>query len=62
LFAVAETQMPPVIRLADGDGAGSVQEIHAPIVRDTAISFELEFGDEQRFGSAADVARYLRRA
>lgn len=34
--------MPPVIRLADGDDARSVQEIYAPVVRDTAISFELE--------------------
>ncbi len=37
--------MPPLIRLADGADAGSVQAVYAPIVRDTAISFELEIPD-----------------
>ena len=37
--------MPPVIRLANGDDAALVQEIYAPIVRETAISFELEVPD-----------------
>ena len=34
--------MEPVIGLASGDDAERTQEIYAPIVRDTAISFELE--------------------
>lgn len=34
--------IPPVIRLASGDDAELIQAIYAPIVRDTAISFELE--------------------
>ena len=34
--------MPPVIRLAVADDADQIQKIYAPIVRDTAISFELE--------------------
>jgi L-amino acid N-acyltransferase YncA len=33
--------MPAVIRLATGDDAPAVQEIYAPIVRDTVISFEV---------------------
>jgi phosphinothricin acetyltransferase len=37
--------MPPVIRLADVADAGPVQAIYALIVRDTAISFELEVPD-----------------
>lgn len=37
--------MPSVIRLADGDDAAPAQEIYAPIVRDTAISFELDVPD-----------------
>ena len=37
--------MPPVIRLATGDDAPAVQKIYAPVVRDTAISFELEIPD-----------------
>jgi L-amino acid N-acyltransferase YncA len=34
--------MPPTIRLATAHDAAGVQAIYAPIVRDTAISFELE--------------------
>lgn len=34
--------MPAVIRLAVADDADQIQKIYAPIVRDTAISFELE--------------------
>jgi L-amino acid N-acyltransferase YncA len=34
--------MPPTIRLATAYDAAGVQAIYAPIVRDTAISFELE--------------------
>ena len=37
--------MRPVIRLGNGDDAASVQAIYAPIVRETAISFELEIPD-----------------
>ena len=37
--------MPPVIRLVDSVDAEQVQAIYAPIVRDTAISFELEIPD-----------------
>ncbi|MCH7736285.1 MAG: N-acetyltransferase [Chloroflexi bacterium] len=37
--------MPPVIRLAEGGDAAPVQAIYAPVVRDTAISFELEIPD-----------------
>lgn len=39
--------MPPIIRLADGDDAEHVQAIYAPVVRDTAISFETEIPDVQ---------------
>ena len=34
--------MPPVIRLACEDDAELIQAIYAPIVRDTAISFEMD--------------------
>ena len=34
--------MNAVIRLATPDDASGMQAIYAPIVRDTAISFELE--------------------
>ena len=37
-----EVAMPPTIRLATAHDATGVQAIYAPIVRDTAISFELE--------------------
>ena len=37
--------MPPVIRLAEENDAALVQAIYAPIVRDTAISFELQIPD-----------------
>ena len=55
--------MPPVIRLADGDDAASVQEIYAPIVRDTAVSFELEIPDvsemRRRILSTLEVLPWL---
>lgn len=34
--------MAPVIRMAEEDDAEGVREIYAPVVRETAISFELE--------------------
>ena len=34
--------MPAIIRLATSDDASGVQAIYAPVVRETAISFELE--------------------
>lgn len=37
--------MPPVIRLGNQGDGESVQGIYAPVVRDTAISFELEIPD-----------------
>ena len=37
--------MPPVIRLAREDDAEQVQAVYAPIVLETAISFELEIPD-----------------
>ena len=40
--ADAEFLMPPVIRLACEDDAELIQAIYAPIVRDTAISFEMD--------------------
>ena len=37
--------MPSVIRLARSEDAGQIQAIYAPVVRDTAISFEVEIPD-----------------
>ena len=37
--------MPTLMRLANKDDAAPVQEIYAPIVRDTATSFETEVPD-----------------
>ncbi|HZL99660.1 MAG TPA: arsinothricin resistance N-acetyltransferase ArsN1 family B [Planctomycetota bacterium] len=37
---------PLAVRVARGDDAGSVAAIYAPVVRETAISFELEPPDE----------------
>jgi len=34
--------MPPTIRLASQHDAEGVQAIYAPVVRDTAISFEVD--------------------
>jgi phosphinothricin acetyltransferase len=50
--------MPPVIRLATEHDAEQIQAIYAPIVRDTAISFELEPPTvpemQQRIGKTLD--------
>ena len=43
--------MRPVIRLGNGDDDASVQAIYAPIVRETAISFELEIPDVKTFAA-----------
>ena len=55
--------MPPLMRLANKDDAAPVQEIYAPIVRDTATSFETEVPDviemRRRISSALEDLPWL---
>jgi L-amino acid N-acyltransferase YncA len=52
--------MNPVIRLADPHDAAQIQAIYAPVVRETAISFELEVPtvEEMRARIEKTLARY----
>ena len=55
--------MPVLMRLANKDDAAPVQEIYAPIVRDTATSFETEVPDviemRRRISSALEDLPWL---